>query len=276
MYGMSSKTYSVAWDEVLDNVINISGQLANNNLDFLIFNRCSEPQNRPGWVEAEDVRYYGHFYNSLKDFMSTDHSIFIFNAGDVYSDEQAEFTQKVERVMGQDADIWLMGPRMTNDGGDGEATLIDMSKRYNGEFGLAIHFNGIWVAMSRELAEITLKYVEWLLEKDRINFRVNVTGHCLDTVYAMVTLYNNKKAYRDWTVTMECGVDTSYPTNGALNDCQTVTRGFFDYASIVGYNVSSILNIYRAIEDKIYGNRTGGYPIQKAYPRHQNIQEFKY
>lgn len=254
----------------------IDRQLTADGLEFLIYDRTDNPEPKPNWVIAEDVRYYGHFYNGLKDFLATNHNIFIFNAGDAYSNQHAEFTRKVEQAMSQDEDIWLMGPRMVNDGGDGEVTLIAMSKKYDEEYGLTIHFNGIWTALRRELAEELFNYMTWLIAQDSLNFKTMVTGHCLDTVYAMWTLYNNKKAYRDWNIQMITGTETSYPTHAAWSDCETITRRFIDYANVKGYNRDSIVKIYQAINDKMYVKITGGYPILKAYPNLKDEKDLDY
>lgn len=261
---------------MLTNLEDIDKQLTADGLDYLIYDRTTNPKEKSNWVIAEDVRYYGHFYNSLKDFIKTDHDIFIFNAGDTFTDSHAQFTRKVEQAMSQDEDIWLMGPRMVNDGGDGETTLIAMSKKYDGAYGLTIHFNGIWIALHRTLAEETLNYLQWLRDKDHLNFTTMVTGHCLDTVYAMWTLYNNKKAYRDWNFQMVTGVDTSYPVGGASRDCEIITRKFFDYANHKGYNQEPITKIYQAINNKMHHNQTGGYPILKAYPNLKDESDLDY
>jgi ribonuclease HI len=46
----------------------------------------------PNWRRAENIRYYGHFYNALKDFAESDYDIFIFNAGDMGYNNYAEYT----------------------------------------------------------------------------------------------------------------------------------------------------------------------------------------
>lgn len=271
----TSKTYVVAWDELKHNALDIDAQLTMAGLDFLVFDVCTEPLNRPNWVTAEKVRYYGHFYNSLVDFAKTKHDVFIFNAGDAFSSEHPKFVSRIEQMMDADEDVWMMAPRMTHDGGDGFMTLIQMSKKYE-DMGLAIHINGIYVALRRELALFLLGYYEWLLSKGYMDFSRMVTGHCLDTVYAAWTIYNNKKIYRDWVFTMETGKDTSYSTRTAAAECNAVKTRFLEYVSRLGGNSMIVKSIYEAIQDKEWNYSRTTYPIMKAYPALDKEEDLDY
>jgi hypothetical protein len=271
----TSKTYMVAWDEMLDNALDVSSQLSSEGVPFLIWDVCTSPTPRPSWVAAEKVRYYGHFYNSLVDFAATDHDVFIFNAGDAFSDKHVEFIRIIEQMMDNDEDVWVMGPRMTNDGGDGIVTLIQMSKKYE-DIGLISHLNGIYVSLRRELALFVLDYYKWLLKNKHMNFEEMVTGHCLDTVYAAWTLYNNKKMYRDWSFTMVTGTTTSYPTKNSYKECMHVKNQFKQYVSSLGGNSDVIQRIYDAIQanDSVY--RSQLFPILDAYPLLNREEELDY
>lgn len=271
----TSKTYIVAWDELKYNALDVDAQLTKAGLDFLVFDVCSEFEPRPNWVEAEKVRYYGHFYNSLVDFAATEHDVFIFNAGDAFSDAHPEFVERIQKMMEADSDIWMMAPRMKNDGGDGFMTLIQMSKKYE-DMGLALHINGIYVALRRELALFVLNYFEWLLSKGHMNFSTMITGHCLDTVYAAWTLYNNKKIYRDWLFTMETGTTTSYVTGTAFNECRTVKTRFLEYVGRLGGNPTAVSTIYDAIIDKEINHSKTTYPLLKVYPMLEREEDLDY
>jgi hypothetical protein len=164
---------------------------------------------------------------------------------------------------------------MTHDGGDGFMTLIQMSKKYE-DVGLAIHINGIYVALRRELSLFLLSYYEWMLEKKYMDFSRMISGHCLDTVYASWTLYNNKKIYRDWIFTMETGKETSYSTRTAAAECSTVKTKFLEYVGRLGGNTEAVQRIYNAIQQKeIYYSKTT-YPILKAYPMLTREEDLDY
>lgn len=268
---MSSKTYVVAWDEVMPTSLDISAQLAEAELDYLVFDVSTNPQPRPNWVVAEKVRYFGHFYNSLVDFAKTGHEVFIWNAGDISGPFQAELTFSVERYMSKDEDIWLMGPAMVNDDPTGIMTMIDRSKKYY-KFMLALHLNGLWVALKRELALFILGYYEWMLKHGYMDFSKMISGHCLDTVYAAWTMYNNKKIYRDMSFTLTCGTTTSHDGSTAGNDCTIIQEKFADYIATLGYSSNKIKDIYEGIYTKFTQAPNTGWPLDKVYPNLNKYQ----
>jgi hypothetical protein len=271
---MSSKTYVVAWDEVMDTSLDISKQLSEAELEYLVFDVSTDPQPRTNWVVAEKVRYFGHFYNSLVDFAKTDHEVFIWNAGDISGPFQAELTMSVERYMSKDEDIWLMGPAMINDDPTGITTMINRSKKYY-KFMLALHLNGLWVALRRELALFILGYYEWLLKHGYMDFSKMISGHCLDTVYAAWTMYNNKKIYRDMSFTLTCGITTSHDGSTAGNDCTVIQERFADYIGTQGHSSGKIKSIYENIYAKFTEAPDASWPLDKVYPNlHKYPGEF--
>lgn len=271
----TSKTYIVAWDELMANSLDIDSQLGNAGIDYLVFDVSTQPVVRPNWVIADKVRYFGHFYNSLVDFAKTDHEVFIFNAGDAFSTDHPGMTQRAERMMEKDDSVWMMASHMVNDGGTGTTTMIQMSRKYPNH-SLTIHLNGIWVALRRELALFILDYYEWLLKHKYMDFSKMISGHCLDTVYAAWTIFNNKKIYRDWSFTMTTGVTTSHNGATSSNDCVTIKDRFLEYVNELGYDSHKVLDIYRAIDDKTYNHASTSYPIEKVYVNLENITEFEF
>lgn len=272
---ISSKTYIVAWDELMANSLDIDSQLGSAGMDYLVFDVSTEPVIRPNWVIAEKVRYFGHFYNSLVDFAKTSHEVFIFNAGDAFSTDHPGFTQRVERMMDKDDSVWMMASHMINDGGTGNTTMIQMSRKYP-DHSLTIHLNGIWVALRRELALFILDYYEWLLKNGLMDFSKMVSGHCLDTVYAAWTLYNNKKIYRDWSFTMTTGLTTSHNGATSESDCVSIKDNFLEYVDQLGFDSHKVFAIYQAIHEKTYLYQHVRYPIEKAYPNLENIEDFEF
>ena len=271
----SSKTYIVIWDHVLKNGINIDQQLSKAGLDYVVWDVNPVPQPRTNWVAAEKVRYYGHFYNSLVDFAKTNHDIFIFNAGDAYSDNHVEFVRIVESHMTEDPDTWIMAPRMIYDGSDGLVTLIQMSNMYE-NMALSSHINGIYVALDRKLAIDILLYYEWLLQNNYMDFSTMITGHCLDKVCAAWTIYNNKKVYRKWDFFMRTEATTSYKLDTAEFECGNIKNRFVQYLKTIGEDSKTISKIYEAIEDKDQNYRTESYTLKKIYINIKNNEEFRY
>jgi hypothetical protein len=271
----TSKTYVVIWDHVLKNGLRIDEQLTRAKIDYMVWDLNPVPQNRTNWVTAEKVWYYGHFYNSLEDFAKTDHGIFIFNAGDAYSDHHADFVRIVEDQMSADEDIWIMAPRMVNDTSEGVFSLIQMSKSHE-QMGLMTHINGIYVAMSREAALDILEYYRWLLKNNYMDFSVMVTGHCLDKVCAAWAIYNNKKVYRKWDFSMRTEISTSYELNTAYSDCKNIKDRFAEYLETLGKDPEPLRKIYEAIEDKDRKFRTEPYPLLKIYVNLENEEDLDY
>jgi hypothetical protein len=275
---LKSKTYTVAWDEVLDNVLDIDNQLKAANLDYLVFDVTSSPVERDGWVVADKVRYFGHFYNSLRDFVSSDADIFIFNAGDIYGSNQAELTKSVEESMSADEDIWIISPNITNECGPNQdpvpLTGIAKSKKYK-DFVLTAHVNGIWVALRRALAKTIYDFYVWARGNGKMNFKTMTTGHGLDYLYCSWALYNNKKVYRNLSFEVTTGVVTSYSTANAKNELTTVIEGFISFVRKVGEDHETLRKTCEAIHDRLSKKRES-YPIESIYLRLKNIEEFEY
>lgn len=272
---VSSKTYVVVWDEVLDNVIDISNQLNLGDMDYLVFDISSKPIARLNWKVADKVRYYGHFYNGLVDFVNTEHEIFIFNAGDCFSNEHIKLAKDVELLMKNDPDAWIVSPRIINDELDGIKTMIDMSKIYK-NYSLSTHVNGIWVALRRDLAVFILNYYNWLLRNKYMDFEKMISGYCLDIVYSAWTIYNNKKIYFNWSSNMTTIIGSTHDGTTTLSDCHNIKNRFIQYVNSLGINSDGIKTIYHAIDDKVNNYSDRGYPIHLIYPNMKNMKGFLY
>jgi hypothetical protein len=168
-----------------------------------------------------------------------------------------------------------MAPRMGGDGSDGMVTLIEMSKKHK-NLGLSTQINGIYVALSRELALFILEYYRWILKKGYMNFANTITGHCLDTVYAAWTLYNNKKIYRQWDFWMTTVPGTSYNTSYGGRECGEIKSWFKEYINHVGMNQYTVQTIYEAIIEKDTKFLGSTFPIGRAYPNLNKIGDLDY
>lgn len=244
---MSSKTYIVAWDEVKQNVVSTSYQLLKGNLDFLVFDVTSIPTPYKNWVIANKVRYYGHFYNSLVDFSYTDHSVFIFNAGDPVYNSFAKYTNRVEELFSADPDLWVLAPDFTRDEFKRDSSKILQSK-HDSDLWLSTQTNGIWVALRREIAMKMLDFMDWMITTDRLDFTKMVSGWGLDYVYCSWSIYEGKKVYRDWSVTIEHPEGSSYQTSGL--DIENIFKYFDEYCMIQDINSKKIKSILETIKSK--------------------------
>jgi len=245
---MSSKTYIVAWDEVQQNVISTSYQLLKGDLEFLVFDVSDKPVDYKNWVVADRVRYYGHFYNSLVDFSNTEHSIFIFNAGDPKYNEFSTFTKKVEELFSVDENLWALAPDFTYDEFRKDASKIVQSKT-NPDLWLSTQTNGVWVALRRELAIKMLDFINWMLKTNKLDFSKMLSGWALDYVYCAWSIYEGKKVYRDWSVVMEHPTTSSYSTGEF--DMIVVLDSFKEYCEISNMNVDKIKSILETIKSKL-------------------------
>jgi hypothetical protein len=273
----TSKSYTVAWDERKYVSDDFSNQMDAGNKEYIVWDVCSRPVDRDNWRVAEKVRYFGHFYNSLRDFATTDHEVFIWSAGDILCDDFVAFVSKVEGLFAIDPDIWLMSPHLPTDGGSGMLTAIDESKMYDDMF-LTLNINGLYVVLRRSLALVMLEYFEWLLERGYMDFKKMISGHCLDWVYSAWVIYNKKKTYRDMSTEMFEVDGTSYSTETAGWECNNIRDRFVEYIDHVGGSgavVKKILDAMQTNEDYHYHELFG---LKKAYPHMPMAerQEFSY
>ena len=260
---LTSKSYTVAWDERLYVTDKFVEQMQ--GLDYLVWDRCTEPQDRDNWVRAEDVRYFGHVYNSLVDFSKTSHGVFIFSAGDILCDDFPAFVRKVEEHMSHDPETWLMSPHLPTDGGSGMTTAIAPSNMYP-EMLLTTNINGLYWAMRRELALMLLDYYEWMLEKGFMDFSKMISGHCLDWVYSAMVLMNNKKIYRDMSTEMFEVDGTSYDTKTALWECNMVRDRYIDWETLRGNTEEAVRAIYHTMDTKAQSFSEVYIELETAYP----------
>jgi hypothetical protein len=271
---LTSKSYTVAWDDRLYVTKDFEMQMRGNG-DYLIWDRCTEEQRFVKWKRADDVRYFGHVYNSLVDFSHTKHDVFVFSAGDILCQDFPAFVHKVEMMMEADPDIWLMAPHFPTDPESGMPTAIVKSQAYP-EMYLTAHINGLYWGMRRDLALMLLEYYEWMLSKGFMDFSSMITGHCLDWVYSAMVLLHNKKTYRDMSTEMFEVDGTSYSTKTALYECTMVRDRYIDFAVMSGYSETDVRLIYQTISGKSKSLNGQLITLEQAYPLLKNREGFNY
>lgn len=153
-------------------------------------------------------------------------------------------------------------------------TALGMSKTYS-NYVLSMHVNGLWTALSRELAECVYGYYEWALKNGKMDFKTMISGHGLDYIYCAWALYNNKKIYRDLGFRTTTGVVTSFDTRGARYDFLTVIRSFVDYIGEQGGDAPTLKQTCQNIQNRSVLKKTD-YPLEYAYLNMTDIKEFKY
>jgi len=227
---VKSKTYIICWDGSLQNCLDIERQFAPSDIDYIFYNVSAKDIDSPNWVKAEDVRYYGHFHNGLKDFISGDYSVFIFNAGDpVYNDYPA-YTKYIEKLFDEDNKIGLFAPSFDYDSFTGPGSFMVQSKKHKNLY-LSSMTNGIYLAMDRDTAQFTLDFMDWLAEDKNLYFPFMKSGWGLDLVYNSHVIYENKKIYRDSAV-WHHPRGSSYSEEQAKEEIKLIVSLFLEYAQV--------------------------------------------
>ncbi len=269
----TSKTYFVAWDEMLHNSYEIDRQLTEAELDFLAFDVTSNPVERPNWVVAEKVRYYGHFYNALKDFKDTDHLLFSFNAGDAFTDSHAEMTNRFTEMMAEDENIWVMSPDLIWTGPDAKSTLLAMSKKYD-NVGLSIHVDGTIAMLRRDVALHMLAFYEWMLAKKIMDFSTMHSGHSVDVVYCTLAMLRGKKVYKDLNFPVTTKVGSSYNTDGNKEGGR-VMDAFADYMFLKGVDPRQVRHLYNMFYKTFHSNTLFGIELALIYQNTKDIESLE-
>jgi hypothetical protein len=251
---MSSKTYIICWDGALDNCKNIESQLGGSDIDYKFFNVSSYDYESPNWERSEDIRYYGHFYNALSDFLETDKEVFIFNAGDVPYHDYVGYTKKVETLFAADSGVAVFAPSFDNDGFSGSGSFIQESVLHSNLY-LATHTNGIIVALSRAIVQLMYDFYLWGRGTNRINFETMKSGWGLDTVYNSFAIYLNKKIYRDHLV-MHHPSSSSYDHRAATQEMNFITDESKHFAGSIGMDPGVIHRIQKIIVAKSIHRQT--------------------
>jgi len=256
---------------MLHNSVEIDRQLTKAGLDFLAFDVTSNPEERRNWVVAEKVRYYGHFYNALKDFKNTDHLLFSFNAGDAFTDSHAEMTNRLTELMEQDNNIWVLGPNLIWTGPDSRTTSIMESSKHS-NLHLSIHIDGTIVMLRRELALQVLGFYEWMLAKGIMNFDTMHSGHSIDVVYCTWAILSNKKVYKDLNFPVTTVVGSSYNTDGNKEGAK-VMDAFADYIFLKGSDPRQARHVYNAFFQKVRTNSPEKVEPLSIYLNASSIEE---
>lgn len=236
---MSSKTYIIAWDKALDNCLDIDRQLSDAGANYMFLDVSSDNTERLNWVKSPDVRYYGHFYAALKDFMSSEHLVFGFNAGDPTYPNYAEIVKKAENVLTAPG---IYAPNMAGDSFSEEGVFLQDSSRYPDLY-LATQTNGICVYLHRDVAQEVYDFMSWLVAKG-VDFSTMTSGWGLDTMYCVTAIYLNFPIYRDKDIYVYHPVGSSYQGAKAAKEMKFIDDSYIEYAaSSRGWDHRALLDI---------------------------------
>jgi hypothetical protein len=261
---LKSKTYVVCWDEVLDNTIKIESELVAGEFDYQIINKSRLRTEDLRWVKAKDTRYYGHFYMALEDFMSsTPHSIFIFNAGDSRWPEISNYTKRLEQLFSDNPNTGVISPNQTNDPFTGSGSFVAASESIRG-LDLSTLTNGIFVALSRDIAEITYEYMTWAFS-NQVYFYSMTSGWGLDYAYCAASTYMNKYVYKDTTVTMHHPTGSGYNYWVAENEWHMITKSFVKFWKEKDYDSVMIENLFKLYIQKVDGKDKFNLKAEELY-----------
>jgi hypothetical protein len=249
---LSSKTYIVSWDEVIDNTTQIETELIAGGFDYQVINKSRLLTKDARWVRAKNTRYYGHFFTALEDFISSPrHSIFIFNAGDARWPEISKYTKRLEQLFSDNPNTGVISPNQTNDPFTGIGSFVAHSSLIPG-LDLSTLTNGIFVALSRDIAKVTYEYMTWAISKD-VDFYSMTSGWGLDYAYCAASTYLNKYVYKDTTVTMHHPTGSGYNYWVAENEWHAITKSFVEFWQEKGYDHVMIENLFKLYIQKVDG-----------------------
>lgn len=260
---MSSKTYIIAWDKALENCYDIDRQLKDAKLRYKFYNVSSDQAERDNWVVADNVWYYGHFYNALLDFMSNSSlSVFGFNAGDPAHPNYAEIIRKAETVLKSPG---VYAPNMQGDFLSEERVYLEDSKLYPDLY-LATQTNGMCVYMHRYVAEIMFDFMAWMKNRGVV-FSEMKSGWGLDSAYCLIAMYTNRPIYRDREIYIDHPPGSSYQSNIAGREMRKIDHLFIEYAeSQRGWDGETL----KLMRDNIFMKARNGYSyslsVKAMYP----------
>jgi predicted nucleotidyltransferase len=245
---MKSKSYIIAWDGCLDNCLDIHSQLSGKDIDYVFYNVSSTDIESENWIRSEDIRYYGHVYNGLKDFVESDLDIYVFNAGDPSYKDYAGFTKRLENLFESDPDIWAYAPSINVDVFSG--INLQPSSKHKGLY-LTCMTNGIYFALNRNLAILLYEYMDWAIKNGYIKLKTMTSGWGIDVIFCGLALYHNKKIYRD-TETFLHPAGSTYSGAVGANEYQIVIRSFLEYSSSKGYDSEKLRRLFEKIIQSAY------------------------
>lgn len=261
---MSSKTYIIAWDKALENCLDIDRQLSGSGLDYKFLNVSSDKTERPNWELSENVYYYGHFYNSLRDFLTSSRKVFGFNAGDPAHPDYPSIIRKAEQVLQKPG---IYAPNMEGDLFSEDGVYLQQSKLYP-ELYLASQTNGMCVYMHWDVASVMFDFMSWMKVKG-VDFSTMKSGWGLDTAYCLIAMYTNLPIYRDNEIYVDHPVGSSYNTNEAGKEMFFVEKMFMGYAATRGWDVGILKSMKENIFLKSRQRKKYGLTLKGMY---QNLQ----
>ena len=105
--------------------------------------------------------------------------------------------------------------------------------------------------MRRELAEMLYRFLQWAIDTETLDFSQMYSGWGLDTVYCVMTTYNNKKAYRDASVLVSHPKGSSYDHTKANQEYVDTVTAYLDYLELNGGNREIAYKMRQLVLDKV-------------------------
>lgn len=250
---MKSKTYIIAWDGAIKNCLNISEQLTYGGVQHKFFNVSSNPEVNENWERKPDVRYYRHFFTAVEEFLQTDAEVFIFSAGDARYEDWAGYTKYIEQIFKENPNLIAFAPNATNDDWSGARSNIRNSVKYT-NFYLTTCTNGIYFAVSREMAKVLDGYYKWSsVDNNVIEAEKMISGWGIDILFTLYAIYNNKYCYRDKGVKLDHPMSSNYDKQRASDEGSITINAFCLYArDVLGYDWEKITGILPKIHQQFY------------------------
>lgn len=267
---MKSKTYIIAWDGAIKNCINVSKQLDGSEIEHVFFNVSSYEEQNSNWVRRPDIRYNSHFVYAVKDFITSDFDIFIFNTGDIAYSDYIGYTKYIEKVFSETPELAAFAPNNTNDVFVGEYSRIGYSKKYKNLY-LSTNTNGAYLALSREIVSYLDRFFDWCVDNNKLQFQSMRTGWGFDMSYCSLAIYLNKAIYRDSGVNMYHPKEQSYSQDAGNQEYTDVLTAFKEFCTTIGIDPERITSIIDLTIKKVREMPTTILNIETAYSEPEKV-----
>lgn len=230
---MKIEAYLVAWDDFLDNCLEIESQFKNIDIQFSVINSGSPIS---GWQNVGDIRYYRQFFYAIKNF-NTQNDYLLFMCGDVSHSNWAAVIDRAVSVLSQYDDIYLYAPHFTNDPWNFDSTNLKISEQ-DKMLSISTNTNGIMFFMHKDLVCEMIRFFEYF--ESEIGWDGMVSGWALDIVHSAIAINKNKIILRDSKYIVNHPAGSSYNHDKATSESSIILTTFARFLPNAGHIVEKI------------------------------------
>ena len=216
---MNIQAYLVAWDDYLQNCLDIESQFIKFGINIFVINSGSH---REGWENVGDIRYYKQFYYAIKNF-NIENDYLLFMCGDVSHKDWSAVINRATAVLSSYEDIYLYSPHFTNDPWNFDSTNIKVSEK-DPMLSISTNTNGIMFFMHRDLVSEMIKFFDSF--ESEFGWDGMVSGWALDVVHSAISIGMNKIILRDSKYIVNHPAGSSYNHDKATSEASKILSAF--------------------------------------------------